>query len=372
MAAKNRLYGKSAAFNGLVVDRGSWVKLPHQVADALRRAIADGVWTPGEKLPSTRDMASELGVSRRVATDALRILAKEGRVSLREKSSAVVNVEESLHKNHKVLLLHHGSVSFADAEDRIRMRLNDAGYMVSTAALPRVGAHGRYDIARLRAGLRHPYELVVCLPSKSHVLDIVKASRQPFAAVFCDAVKAPGLVGAVPLRTDGAEEAFVRHCVRRRVKSVTVVCKWCGDGAEMLSRLAAAGVAAEPWIVPAKVCVYRREAVERAAFHAFSRRLAGGRARLPEVLYFTDDYLCYGAMTAMLTYGVRVPEDVRVATLATCSGLRTFKTSLSRIEHDMLAMGEVVSDTLLEYLRTGVFPDGVSVGPAWRVGGSFP
>ena len=361
-----------AGSGGREIDRGSWVKLPHQVADALRRAIADGVWTPGERLPSTRDIASELGVSRRVATDAMRILAKEGRVSLREKSSAVVNVEESLVKNHKILLLRQGSASFADAEECIRMRLSDAGYMVSTASLPRVGAHSRYDIARLRADLRRPYELVVCPHTKPHVLGALKASGQPFATVFCDAVKSPNFVGAVPLRTDGAEDAFIRHCVRRGVKSVAVVGKWRGDGSRMLSLLAKAGVAAEPWVVPAKVCIYRKEAVERAAFHAFSRRLAGGRAWLPEVLYFTDDYLCYGAMTAMLTYGVRVPEDVRVATLATRSGLRTFKTSLSQIEYDMLSMSEVVADALLEYLRTGVFPDGVSVCPAWRAGGSFP
>ena len=367
-----RLADVLAASKGRGIDRGSWVKLPHQVADALRRAIEDGVWAPGERLPSTRDIASELSVSRRVATEALRVLAKEGRVSLREKSSAVVNVEESLVRNHKILLLRQGSSSFSDAEECIRMRLNDAGYMVSMTSLPRVGTHSRYDIARLRADLRRPYELVVCPPTKPHVMDVVKSSRQPFVNVFSDAVKAPGFVGAVPLLPDVAEDAFVRHCVRRGVKSVVVVCKWRGDGAEVLSRLAAVGVAAEPWIVPAKVCVYRKEAVERAAFQSFSRRLADGVGHFPEVLYFTDDYLCYGAMTAMLTYGVRVPEDVRVATIATRSGLRTFRTSLSRIEYDMLAMGEVVSEALLEYLRTGVFPDGVSVCPAWRAGGSFP
>ena len=130
-----RLADVLAAADGRGIDRGSWVKLPHQVADALRRAIADGVWTPGDRLPSSRDLSSELGVSRRVAMDALRILAKEGRVSIREKSSAVVNVEESLHKNHKVLLLRQGSVSFVDADDRIRMRLSDAGYMVTMSSL---------------------------------------------------------------------------------------------------------------------------------------------------------------------------------------------------------------------------------------------
>ena len=369
---ERRLADVLAAFDGRGLDRGSWVKLPHQVADALRRAIADGAWKPGEKLPSTRDISVELGVSRRVAADALRILAKEGRVSIREKSSAVVNVEESLHKNHKVLLLRQGSASFVDADDRLRMRLSDAGYIVTMTSLPRVGEHSRYDIARLKADLRRPYELVVCPWTTPKVVSVIKASRQPFAMVYSGAVKSPNFVGAVPLRTDVAEDAFVSHCVRRHVGSVVVVGKWRGDGSRVLSGLVAAGVAAEPWAIPAKVCVYRKESVERAAFHAFSRRLAGGRAWLPDVLYFTDDYLCYGAMTAMLTHGVRVPEDVRVATLAARNGLRTFRTSLSRVEYDMLAMSEVVSNVILEYLRTGVFPPDVSVGPTWRVGGSFP
>ena len=52
------------------IDRKSWVKLPHQVADGIRRCIVDGVWKPGDKLPSARALASELGVSFRVAVEA--------------------------------------------------------------------------------------------------------------------------------------------------------------------------------------------------------------------------------------------------------------------------------------------------------------
>ena len=61
------------------VDRRSWVKLPHQVADALRRAVGEGVWAPGERLPSARQLASAFGVSFRVAVEALRILIERDR-----------------------------------------------------------------------------------------------------------------------------------------------------------------------------------------------------------------------------------------------------------------------------------------------------
>ena len=86
---------------------------------------------------------------------------------------------------------------------------------------------------------------------------------------------------------------------------------------------------------------------------------------------FADDFLCYGAMTAMLTHGVRVPEDVRVASVANKGHLRAFKTPLTRIEYDAEAIGDAAADVLLEYLRNGEFPQYRVLGSAYRIGGSF-
>ena len=100
------------------------------MAAGIRRCIVDGVWKPGDKLPSARALASELGVSFRVAVDALRILAKEGCVSLRAKSCAVVNVEETLLKNHRILLVLSGGIHHfmpMTVYDMIRARLKLGG-----------------------------------------------------------------------------------------------------------------------------------------------------------------------------------------------------------------------------------------------------
>ena len=357
------------------IDRESWVKLPHQVADGIRRGIVDGVWKPGEKLPSARALASELGVSFRVAVEALRILAKEGRVSLRAKSCAVVNVEESLQKNHRILLVQSGGIQHfmtMTVYDRLRKRLSEAGYIVTFLTLSRVGAHSQYDIAQLRAELRRSYELVVCQQPKKHVLDVIKASGQRLAVVLGEKVSAKNFVGNISNSYAGAAQAFAAHCARRKVRRAAVVAKWRGDGGDVISALSDRGVAAERWIVQAKVCALRGESVERAAFDAFSRRIAKeGKSWLPDVLYFADDFLCYGAMTAMLTCGVRVPEDVRVVSTANKGHLRAFKTSLTRIEYNAEAMGDAAADALLEYLRTGEFPTGCNLCPAYRIGGSF-
>ena len=55
-----------------------------QIEDQLRRAIRGGELHGGARVPSTRDLARQLGVSRRIAVDAYAQLAAEGYLVLRQ------------------------------------------------------------------------------------------------------------------------------------------------------------------------------------------------------------------------------------------------------------------------------------------------
>ncbi|MGH2852081.1 MAG: PLP-dependent aminotransferase family protein [Solirubrobacteraceae bacterium] len=55
-----------------------------QIEDQLRRAIRGGALRPDARVPSTRDLARQLGVSRRVVVDAYAQLAAEGYLTLRQ------------------------------------------------------------------------------------------------------------------------------------------------------------------------------------------------------------------------------------------------------------------------------------------------
>lgn len=68
----------------LRVSRDGPRTLGDQIEDQLRRAIRDGTLRPGVRVPSTRDLARQLGVSRRVVVDAYAQLAAEGYLSLRQ------------------------------------------------------------------------------------------------------------------------------------------------------------------------------------------------------------------------------------------------------------------------------------------------
>ncbi len=65
------------------LDREAGLTLGRQIEDQLRRAIRDAPLRPGARLPSTRDLARELGVSRPVVVDAYAQLAAEGYLQLR-------------------------------------------------------------------------------------------------------------------------------------------------------------------------------------------------------------------------------------------------------------------------------------------------
>src|SRR3984893_9742541 len=60
------------------VDRADPLALHDQVAAEIRRAIADGEASPGERLPLAKDMAAVLGVNKNTVLRALHILREEG------------------------------------------------------------------------------------------------------------------------------------------------------------------------------------------------------------------------------------------------------------------------------------------------------
>jgi GntR family transcriptional regulator / MocR family aminotransferase len=76
------------------LDRGRPDPLHRQLAEALRTAIRAGQMTPGNRMPSTRVLAADLGVSRRLVVDTYGQLVAEGfLVSKRGSGTLVARVD---------------------------------------------------------------------------------------------------------------------------------------------------------------------------------------------------------------------------------------------------------------------------------------
>ncbi|WP_017573754.1 MocR-like pyridoxine biosynthesis transcription factor PdxR [Nocardiopsis halotolerans] len=77
------------------LDRDSPRPLTVQLSDALRRAMSEGTLAPGERLPSSRAFATQLGVSRTVVTEAYQQLYAEGWLEGRHGSGTFVAEREA-------------------------------------------------------------------------------------------------------------------------------------------------------------------------------------------------------------------------------------------------------------------------------------
>jgi GntR family transcriptional regulator len=68
---------------GVNIDRSDPLPLHDQVAARIRRAIAEGEASPGERLPLAKDLAAVLGVNKNTVLRALHILREEGLLEFR-------------------------------------------------------------------------------------------------------------------------------------------------------------------------------------------------------------------------------------------------------------------------------------------------
>jgi GntR family transcriptional regulator len=65
------------------IDRSGPAPLHDKVAARIRRAIAEGEASPGERLPLAKDLAAVLGVNKNTVLRALHILRDEGLLEFR-------------------------------------------------------------------------------------------------------------------------------------------------------------------------------------------------------------------------------------------------------------------------------------------------
>jgi GntR family transcriptional regulator len=74
----------------LRIDLGSSTPVYRQIVDSLRALLVHGAFAPGERLPTVREMAVDLGVNHNTVTEAYRLLAEEGWLDLKRHHGATV------------------------------------------------------------------------------------------------------------------------------------------------------------------------------------------------------------------------------------------------------------------------------------------
>lgn len=355
------------------LDRSRHGDLAEQIATGLRRAIETGYYTAGAVLPPVRDLALVLDVSKGIAEQALARIREEGLISPRPRVGSVVCAKDRpLWKGHVVIVAPPGRGNPLDNMVHVAVRdsLTAAGYLTTSTSVGE-SAPGRFDdFALLDTVLRQQTDLVVQVQGQDCIARWLSRRGVPFVRLGLTDFKPPNCVGLVRRDDDLAVADFAAHCREAGVKSVLQLSVF--NRANVAEALAACGIAVKTFRVPKALDYGTGYELSQWAMTFFRSRLATRGAKwLPELIFSSDDHLTTGMLAAFYEVGVRIPGDVRLATLANIGYGPVFPLPLTRMEFDTSEIGKAMTGSILSYLQTGEFPQGIVVGPKYVRGETF-
>lgn len=116
---------------------GTKDRLVDQVANDITRLIIDGHLAPGTRLPSERELAREIGVSRTVIREAVRVLAAKGLLETRQgigTTVLTVTRDQIVEPLSLLVQIQEGGVAFEDLHQvRSILEVEIAGLAASQA-----------------------------------------------------------------------------------------------------------------------------------------------------------------------------------------------------------------------------------------------
>lgn len=325
--------------------------LVEQVQAGLVDAIQTGYYRAGDVLPGVRCLAKNLGVSDIVTRAAIRRLARAGYINPRPRVGSVVLRRDAHIWKGRVLFVCRASGinyyvnAFTAA---FRAKLAHEGWAVNDVAVS-FDSRGRADLSELRLLLAHHVDLALVLFDQLEAVEMLGRAKVPFV-VLGDREKPYGqALGYVRYLRGALAGDLTAEAVRAGVKRV--LCAGAGEFHDITPELVGRGIAVEEIVIHPGKGVEMPDAFSTVACREFLRRLDSSRWNLPDLVYFSDDYICAGALAAFAEKGVRVPEDVKVVSWMNRGNAPAFAKKLTAFEMDPFADAAAVSDFCLACLE---------------------
>ena len=356
------------------INRTSAKGLIDQMVDGIKVAISSGRYRPGDKLPSVRALAELAGVSLIVPRLAIRRLEREDVVMTRPRIGTIVRASKEKIWRGRVLFVvpeSDGNFVINVATGVMRNEFAIRGYQLERVTVPK-SRDGKYDFTFLNLALHVRADLILVAYRRSSVIRRIRSFHVPFVVmgnIYQGTVN--GAVGMVGISSHAASHEFVRRCLANGVKHIIEVGFSRGAFGYLAQVAKEAGLDYESWVVQHRGDSRRHDLVAESACSAFRRRLAAGSDWLPDVFYFNDDFVASGALMALTSCCVRIPEDVKVVSFANLGLGPVFYRRLTIFECDPFKFGTAVASALFRFLETGRWPGNVLFEERYVPGETF-
>jgi len=333
--------------------------LTEQLADQIRVAIRRGELRSGDLLPGIDTLARHLRTSWHVPRTAFKILKAEGLIETRRRRGCCVAGRLPAPSPGTVLIVIPGgneSYFMNVAVGEIERKLLSAHCHVIRSVAVRNVKRG-FDLQFVRQALKTQPNIVVAMSVAESILKTVEASGLPFVTVGYRPHGHPNSVGNVLSPHQEAVPDFVAHCVERKIKSVLQV-RLVSGLLDVSRHLASVGIETETLNVQADPDKPFLTSILEDALRLVSNRIE--KCRLPELMFFTDDYVARGGIIALLEHGFRIPLDVGLVTCANVGNEPILSIPITKMEASPLTFGDDLARGILAYLKTHQFPTGIT------------
>ena len=339
----------------------------HHLAQAIREAIAAGRWQPGQPLPTAAEFKSALGTGGYVPRTALRLLADEGIIILKKHVGAVVAPRRGdVRQRKRIAFITSGKrESYYENVHAFALQqiFEHDGRELIHVQISRLGeAADATDLSSLKAHLEIGLDFAICFTESRAVAKMLDKAHVRYIYEGGSGREFPNALGTINLEIESQTcmEELAAHWKSQKVKEILVV-----DFEHVMPRNAIAsfvqsGMRFRRLIVkPPRDRNYLQD-IQQAGLHSVARFFATerNRANPPDAIFFYDDYLAAGGLIALAATGLRVPEDIRIATLANKGLGPVWFKPLTRLEYDPVGNAKLIGDYVLKLLagKTATLP----------------
>ena len=329
-----------------------------QMADGIRSAIASGFWKSGDTLPTAAVFQKELGTGGFVPRTALRQLADEGVIILKKHVGAVVAPRKAT--------VRHGlrRIAFISGGNRESYYVN-----VHAFALQKIFEQSgcelihiqisrsekdadAKDLSSLKTHLKFGLDFAICFTESRNVAKLLDAAQVKYIYEGGSGREFPNAIATINLEIESQAcmEELATHWKSNRVRDVLVVDFEHVMPRNAITSFVQSGMRFRRLVVkPPRDRNYLQD-IQQAGLDAVVKFFAAerNRANPPDAIFFYDDYLAAGCLIALAATGLRVPEDIRVATLANKGLGPVWFKPLTRLEYDPVANARLIGNYVLK------------------------
>jgi DNA-binding LacI/PurR family transcriptional regulator len=343
------------------IDKNKTPNLTIELAHALRRAIQRGKYSPGQMIPSERELSDESGLSRTTVRRAIQLLVDEGVLYRVPGSGTYVGQErlnQGVHEMLGVIVPTLANPYYAALTDAIEQEANLRGYQVLVGQSDFTKTNEanyllRYaDNPAVKGALVVPNVQRLSVDAYRYMI----ANNTPFIFVSrsTDEVEADIVV---PDRKRGARD-MVKYLIElghRKIGYIRGIPPYSDSHFEGYRQaLREADIQEDPDLI-----ISLESDQEEAGRKGIELLLDRGTTF--SAIFARNDITANGAMQELKKVGLRIPDDVSVAGVDNIAFSAHLEPPLTTIDTNMLELGRLAVDFLLDRV------EGQYAGPPRRV-----